>query len=114
VAAGAEARNALEEPTLLDVKRKEEWEEKKKRVIGMPREIVAPGVIEVIIQEDGRKQAEVEGEACFQLLDDLPRGEILFVGVGTDEVEVELIGEGFAEEVATVGERFQVEELVFD
>ena len=52
--------------------------------------------------------------AGLELLDDLPGAEILFVGVGTDEVEIELIGEGFGEEVAATGERFQVKELIFD
>jgi hypothetical protein len=47
-------------------------------------------------------------------LDDLPRAEVLFVGVGADQVEVELVGAGFSEEIATAGERFQVKELVFD
>lgn len=48
------------------------------------------------------------------MLDDLPGSEVLLVGVGAGEVEVELIGETFGEEVAAAGERFQVEELVFD
>ena len=50
----------------------------------------------------------------MELFDDLPRGEILFVGIGADEVEVKLIGVGLGEEIATAGERFQVEELIFD
>lgn len=48
------------------------------------------------------------------MLDDLPRGEILLVGVGTDEVEVELVSESFSEEVAAAGEGFQIEKLIFD
>ena len=36
------------------------------------------------------------------------------MGVGAGEVEVELVGEGFGEEIAAAGERFQVEELIFD
>ena len=50
----------------------------------------------------------------LELLDDLPRAEVLLVGVGADEVEVDLVGEGFGEEVAAAVERFQVEELIFD
>jgi hypothetical protein len=50
----------------------------------------------------------------LKLFDDLPRSEVLFVGVGAGEVEVELVGEGLGEEVAAVGERFQIEELIFD
>ena len=50
----------------------------------------------------------------MELLDDLPGAEVLFVGIGADEVEVELVGEGFGEEIAAAGERFQVEELIFD
>ena len=50
----------------------------------------------------------------LELLDDLPGAEILFVGVGAGEVEVELVSEGFSQEVAAAEERFQVEELIFD
>ena len=38
---------------------------------------------------------------------------MFFVRVGTSEVEVELVGVGFGEEIAAAGEVFQVEELVF-
>ena len=48
------------------------------------------------------------------MLDDLPRAEVSFVGVGADEVEVELIDAGFGEEVAAAAEGFQVIELVLD
>jgi len=48
--------------------------------LGKPREIVSPGVIQVIIQEDRWKQAELEGPARLELFDDLPRSEVLFVG----------------------------------
>ena len=51
----------------------------------MPREIVSPGVIEVIIQEDGWKQAELKRPAGLELLDDLPGGEILFMGIGAGQ-----------------------------
>jgi hypothetical protein len=71
-------------------------------------------VIEVIIQEDGRKQAELEGPARLEVFHNLPGTEILFVGVGANEVEVELVGESFGEEIAAIGERFQVEEFIFD
>jgi len=56
----------------------------------------------------------LERPARLELLDDLPGAEVLFVGIGANEVEVELVGEGFGEEVASAGERFQVEELIFD
>jgi len=56
----------------------------------------------------------MERPARLKLLDDLPRAEILFVGIGADKVEVELVGEGFGEEIAAAGERFQVEEFIFD
>ncbi len=58
--------------------------------LGKPREIVSPGVVQVIIQEDRWKQAELEGPARLELFDDLPRSEVLFVGIGADELEVEL------------------------
>jgi hypothetical protein len=44
----------------------------------------------------------------------LPRAEVLLVGVGADEIEVKLIGEGLGEEVAAAGKGFQVEELILD
>ena len=47
-------------------------------------------------------------------LDDLPGAEVLFMGVGADEVEIELVGEGFGEEIAAARKGFQVEELIFD
>jgi len=40
--------------------------------LGKPRHIVSPWVIEVIIQEDGWKQAEFERSARSEALDDLP------------------------------------------
>ena len=55
----------------------------------------------------------MERPAWFKILDDLPGAEILFVGVGADEVEVELIGASFGEEIATPVEGLQIEELVF-
>lgn len=45
---------------------------------------------------------------------DLPGAKVLFVGVGAHEVEVELVGVSLGEELATAGERFQVEEFIFD
>jgi len=39
---------------------------------------------------------------------------IFLVGVGSREVEVELIGLGLGEEFAAAGEGFQIEELIFD
>jgi hypothetical protein len=82
--------------------------------VGVPRDIVSPRVVQVVIQEHGREQAELKGRARFEVLDDLPGAEVLFVGVGANEVEVELIGKGLGEEVAAAAERFQVEELIFD
>jgi hypothetical protein len=56
----------------------------------------------------------LERPAGLELSDDLLRAEVLLVGIGADEVEVELVGEGFGEEVTATGERFQIEELIFD
>jgi len=42
-----------------------------------------------------------------------PRTQIFFVGVRSDEVEVELVGVGLGEEIAAAGEIFQIEELIF-
>jgi hypothetical protein len=55
----------------------------------------------------------LEGRARSELLDDLPGAEIFFVGVGAYEIEIELVGVCFGEEVAPAGERFQVKEFVF-
>jgi hypothetical protein len=84
------------------------------RRLGVPRDIVSPGVVQVVIQENRWKQAELERASRLELLDDLPRTEVLFVGIGTDEVEVELVGKSFGEEVGATVERFQVKELIFD
>jgi hypothetical protein len=40
--------------------------------------------------------------------------EILFVGVGAGEVEVELVGEGFGQEGAAAEKGFQCKQLIFD
>ena len=82
--------------------------------LGMPRDIVSPRVVQVIIQENRWKQTKLERPAGLELLDDLPGAEVLFVRVGTDKVEVELIGKGFGEKVSPARERFQIEELIFN
>jgi hypothetical protein len=81
--------------------------------LGKPGHIVSPLGVEVVIQEDGRKQAKFERRARSEPLDDLPGGLIFFVGVRPGEVEVELIGVHLGEEIAAAGEGFQIEELVF-
>jgi hypothetical protein len=73
--------------------------------LGKPREIVTPRVVQVIIQEDGREQAE-QGASGVEVARRSARARDF---VGADEVEVELIGVSFGEEVATAGERFQIE-----
>src|SRR5690242_20886002 len=70
-------------------------------------------IIEVVIQKDRWKQAELEGRSRSKALDDLPGAEIFLVGIGTHQVEVELVGVDFGEEVAAAGEVFQIEELIF-
>ena len=59
--------------------------------IGISRYIVSPLGVETIVEEDGGKPAEFEGEAGIELLNDLPWAEVSFVGVGSDEVKVELL-----------------------
>src|SRR3990172_7891550 len=83
-------------------------------IVGMEREIVPPLGVEKVIQVDGWEQAEIERRLRGELLHDLPRGEVLLVGVGPGEVEVERIGGGFGKEIGTVGERLQIEELIFE
>jgi hypothetical protein len=68
-------------------------------------------VIDVVIEDDGWKQAKLEGGS--EELDDLPRTEVLLMGVPAGEIEVELVGMDLGEEIAAAGEGFQVEELVF-
>jgi len=76
--------------------------------------MVSPLGVETIIEEGGRKQADVEGEAGSELLEDLPRGETSLVRIGAGQVEVELVEGSFAKELGAVAEGFEVEELVFD
>ena len=64
-------------------------------------------------QEDGWKQAEFERRARDEPVDDLPGALIFLVRVGADKVEVQLVGVHFGEEVAAVGEVFEIEELIF-
>ena len=71
-------------------------------------------MIEIVIQKDGREEADLQGSRGIDLLDDLPRGKTTFVGIGPDEVEVELVESSLGEEVGAGGKGFQVEELVLD
>ena len=80
--------------------------------LGKPGHIVSPLVIEVVIQEHGWKQAELEGRARSEALDDLPRALVFFVRVEAHEVEVELIGVDLGEEVSPASKVFQIKELV--
>jgi len=76
--------------------------------------IVSPLWIETIVEEDGGKQAQLERRAGSEPLDDLPGAQVLFVGVGPHQIEVKLVEGSLGQEVGAVGERFQVEELIFD
>ncbi len=42
-----------------------------------------PLSIETVIEKDGKKQAQSEGEVGMELTDDLPRAQTSFVGVGS-------------------------------
>src|SRR6185437_4683742 len=81
--------------------------------IGEPGHIVSPLWVEVVIQDDGRKQAEFEGRAWMKSFDDLPGSLKFLVGVGPGEIEVELVGVDFGQEVSATMEGFQIEEFVF-
>jgi len=70
--------------------------------------------VETIIEEGRGKQAEAEGEAGGELLDDLPWGKTSLVGIGPSQVEVELVEGDLGHELGAAAESFQVEELVFD
>jgi len=76
--------------------------------------MVSPLRVETIIEEGEGKQAEFQGEAWGELVDDLPRGEASLVRVAASPVEVELIKGSFTEELGAAGEGFPVEELVLD
>src|SRR5260370_26258120 len=82
-------------------KRGRSWYSTARFALGVPRDSVSPRVVQVIIQEDRWKQAELERPTRLELLDDLPGAEVLLVRVGADQVEVELVGESFGEEIAT-------------
>ena len=63
--------------------------------------MVSPLAVETVIQEGRGKQAEFKGEAGIELVDDLPWRETSLMGIGTSQVEVELVERRFAEEVGT-------------
>lgn len=42
-------------------------------LLGMPRHIVSPLVIEIVIQKHRREETKVKGSPGFEMLDDLPR-----------------------------------------
>src|SRR3990172_1519093 len=70
--------------------------------------------METIVEEGGGKQAEVDGEAGSELLDDLPWGETSLVRIGASQVEVELVEGSLSQELGAAGKGFQVVELVLD
>ena len=57
----------------------------------MPRHKVSPLGIELMIEGDGSEEAKLEGETRMELVEDLPRAEVFFMGVGAGEVEVKLV-----------------------
>ncbi|PYV30150.1 MAG: hypothetical protein DMG22_21180 [Acidobacteria bacterium] len=54
----------------------------------LERYIVSPLRVETIVEEDGGKQTEVEGEAEIEMVKDLTGAEVSFVGIGTSEIEL--------------------------
>jgi len=76
--------------------------------------IVSTHSLETIIQEDWRKQAEAEGEAGSEWVDDLPRGKPSLVRVGPSQVEVELVEGSLGQEVGAILKALQVEAFIFD
>lgn len=71
-------------------------------------------MIELVIQEDGKGEADLKGAVGTELLDDLASGKAPFVGIGKCEVEVEVVESSFGQEVAAGGEAFQVKGVIFD
>ena len=51
----------------------------RRKRLGVPRHIVSPLVIEIVIQKHGREETKIKGPTGFKLLDDLPRRKTLFV-----------------------------------
>jgi hypothetical protein len=76
--------------------------------------MVSPLWVETIIEEDGRKQASIERESRMELVNDLPRGEIFFMGIGAGQIEIELIERSLGHKVGATVESFQVQEFIFD
>jgi hypothetical protein len=64
--------------------------------------------VETMIEEGGRKQADAEGEAGSELVDDLPWGEVSLVGIGASQVEVELVEGSLGHELSAAAESSQV------
>ena len=76
--------------------------------------MVSPLRVETIIEEEGRKQASIERESRMKLVNDLPRGEIFFMGIRPGQIEVELIERSLGHKVRAIAESFQIQEFIFD
>lgn len=50
----------------------------------------------------------------MELVNDLPRGPKFFMGIGSGQVEIELIERSLGHEVGTIAKSFQVKEFIFD
>ena len=66
-----------------------------------------------VIKIEGRKQEDARMDVGVCLAKDVRRSAVGFVGVWTTEVEVVLVGGDFLEEVMTVSEGLDIEELGF-
>lgn len=82
--------------------------------VGMPRHIVFPPIIEIVIQKHRREQTKINGTTGFKLLNDLPGRKALFMGIRPGQVEVVLIERRLSQELGARSKRFQVIELIFD
>ena len=50
----------------------------------------------------------------MELVIDLPRGTVLFMEIGSGQVEIELVEGGLGHEVGAMAERFQIKEFISD
>ena len=82
--------------------------------VGLERYMVSPLRVETIIEEDRGKQACIKREAGVKLVNDLPGREIFFMGIGSGQIEIELIERRLGHEFGAMAESFQIKEFIFD
>ena len=69
--------------------------------------VVSTHGVGTIIEDERGKQADLEGKAGCELLDDLPGGQTSLVRVGTSQVEVERVVGDLGQELGAASEAFR-------